>query len=493
MVRLLGRSISYAFLCSQLRWKWRPTGRLDILDLNDRTFLVTFHNDQDFLHALTGGPWTILDHYLVVHQWSPSFRTVDKPHKSVVAWIQLPELPVHFYHREVLFALGNLVGRTVKLDYHTENMERGKFARIAVELDMTKPLATRIRLDGFWQPVLYENLPEICFGCGRIGHTEESCSKKTGNVPNVISSAEVPVLPIEGSSPSSESPAGYGPWMQVTKRSKKQNRKVTQIAASSQGGESGRGGTSGKVNQKVNQQGKNDPARSSLGKEGKGKATSKAEDKKGNVSNPKGKVVGNGNDSLPDTSGTIAQEWRPVGLKENEKRPLSHGEVLKSGPLAGTGPSDSSLNQSVATGNLSPTHGTDISMFPSPPQPTTKENSDPNLPTASIRHRSQKPKSQQIAAREVRPKIMKESSKKPLSQNPQKARKLLQELSKSPSFPINPQSISEFMNNMRKTSKGNLQADTGKVNDLAMADNNDSAITPPPAFEAIGGQLATET
>ncbi|CAL1377735.1 unnamed protein product [Linum trigynum] len=175
VLRLLGRSVSYTYLCSQLRWKWRPVGNLDIMDLNNQTFLVTFNNDQDYLHALTGGPWTILDHYLLVHEWSPSFRTSDQPFKSVVAWIQFPELPVHFYHREVLFALGNLIGRTIKLDYHTEHLERGKFARLAVELDMTKPLATRIRLDGFWQQVTYENLPQVCFTCGRIGQNEDSC------------------------------------------------------------------------------------------------------------------------------------------------------------------------------------------------------------------------------------------------------------------------------------------------------------------------------
>ncbi|CAI0390569.1 unnamed protein product [Linum tenue] len=120
VVRLLGRSVSYAYLCSQLRWKWRPSGALDIIDLNNETFLVTCSNDQDYLTALSGGPWVILDHYLLVHPWSPDFRVSDKPHRSVVAWVQFPELPVHFYHREVLFAIGNLIGRTIKLDYHTE-------------------------------------------------------------------------------------------------------------------------------------------------------------------------------------------------------------------------------------------------------------------------------------------------------------------------------------------------------------------------------------
>ncbi|CAL1361813.1 unnamed protein product [Linum trigynum] len=50
VVHLLGRSISYAFLCSQLWWKWLPFGSLDIMDLNNDTFFVMFGDDQDFLY-----------------------------------------------------------------------------------------------------------------------------------------------------------------------------------------------------------------------------------------------------------------------------------------------------------------------------------------------------------------------------------------------------------------------------------------------------------
>ncbi|CAL1374354.1 unnamed protein product [Linum trigynum] len=493
VVRLLGRSISYTYLCSQLRWKWRPTGRLDILDLDDRTFLVTFHNDQDFLHALTGGPWTILDHYLVVHQWSPSFRTTDKPHKSVVAWIQLPELPVHFYHREVLFALGNLIGRTVKLDYHTENMERGKFARIAVELDMTKPLATRIRLDGFWQPVLYENLPEICFECGRIGHTEESCSRRMCNSANTTPPDANPLCSVEESSPSSESPAGYGPWMQVTRKSKKQNRKVTQNTAGNQGGDSGRGGNSGKANQKSNHQGKGDPVGANSGKEGKGKATSKANEKKGNNSSLKGKAVGNGNGQLPKINGTMIQEWRPVGLKEIEERPKAQEMDLSSGKQTGPSPTTTLTDKTFAEGPLSPVSGNSAPSTSHPSQPQTKENTDPNRQSVSIRHRSQKSKPQPPPVREIKPKIMKETSKKPSSHASPSARKMLQELSRTPNIPINPQSISEFLNSSKRPADGAPHSDSGKVNDLTMADNSDPAIGCPPAIEAPAGQSATES
>ncbi|CAL1395874.1 unnamed protein product [Linum trigynum] len=211
VIGLLGRSISYAYLCSQIRWKWRLTGHLDIMDLNNDTFLVTFNNEQDYLTALTEGPWVILDHYLVVHQWSPSFRTGQKPHRSVVAWIQLPELPVHFYHREVFVCLGESYWPHSEARLSHRAQERGKIARITMELDMSKPVPTRICLDGFWQAVQYENLPLICFECGCVGHTEESCLTKRSQ-----STMEIVVAQ-----------SGYGPWMQKGKAVKETNTSKT--------------------------------------------------------------------------------------------------------------------------------------------------------------------------------------------------------------------------------------------------------------------------
>ncbi|CAI0377775.1 unnamed protein product [Linum tenue] len=93
----------------------------------------------------------------------------------MVVSIQLPAFPVHFYHKEILLTLGNMIGREIKLDFHTQHQQRAKFARIAVELDLSKPLVTRIRLDGKWQYIEYENLPTCCFECGKIGHTSLTC------------------------------------------------------------------------------------------------------------------------------------------------------------------------------------------------------------------------------------------------------------------------------------------------------------------------------
>ncbi|CAL1393438.1 unnamed protein product [Linum trigynum] len=141
----------------------------------------------------------------------------------MVAWVQLPAFPVHFYHQEILFSLENMIGRAIKLDFHTQHQKHVKFARMAVELDLSKPLISRIRLDGKWQYIEYENLPKVCFECGKVGHTTATC-------PSLCESAVSIGIGTAAGSPekcSEESPeekAGFGSWMQVTRRSRRGTR-----------------------------------------------------------------------------------------------------------------------------------------------------------------------------------------------------------------------------------------------------------------------------
>ncbi|KAJ4844334.1 hypothetical protein Tsubulata_045261 [Turnera subulata] len=53
---------------------------------------------------------------------------------------KVPCVPVDWYHLELLYGLGNMVGKTVKVDEHTLKTERGQFAKVVVSVDLTKPL-----------------------------------------------------------------------------------------------------------------------------------------------------------------------------------------------------------------------------------------------------------------------------------------------------------------------------------------------------------------
>lgn len=119
-----------------------------MIDLENDFFLVKFKTEDDAQYALTQGPWSILGHYLTVQQWSPRFDCSTETIDSGVAWIRLPGMPLHYYHKRILRMLGQVIGKVIKIDYNTESGSRGKFARTAVELDLAKPLCSQFLLDG---------------------------------------------------------------------------------------------------------------------------------------------------------------------------------------------------------------------------------------------------------------------------------------------------------------------------------------------------------
>ncbi|MCI20923.1 hypothetical protein A2U01_0042086, partial [Trifolium medium] len=82
IVKLLGRRIGYKALETRLKQMWVRKGVINIIDLSNDYFLVTFSHEDDQYAALMDGPWFIYDHYLTVKEWNPNFNlasdTIEK-------------------------------------------------------------------------------------------------------------------------------------------------------------------------------------------------------------------------------------------------------------------------------------------------------------------------------------------------------------------------------------------------------------------------------
>lgn len=175
MVKLLGRYIGYTALCNWLGSLWNAALGVSVIDLENDYLFVRFQSERDAEFALTQGPWTIMGHYLIVQLWTPRFDNSMEEIESVIAWIHLLGMALHYYHKKILRMLGQIIGSIIKVDYNNESATRGKFARLTVEVALTKPLISQFFLDGKVQKVEYEGLPTICFGCGKYGHNHEAC------------------------------------------------------------------------------------------------------------------------------------------------------------------------------------------------------------------------------------------------------------------------------------------------------------------------------
>ncbi|GAY50046.1 hypothetical protein CUMW_123710 [Citrus unshiu] len=146
---------------------WSATKGFTVVDLAKDYYLVRFSNERDVEYALTEGPWTVMDHKILKAQ-------------------------------------------------------RGKFARVTVEIDLNKLLISQFNFEGRIQRVEYEYLPTICFGCGKIGHYKDACPdgaevvppEKVLPVPPMVAETQaVVVTELAG-----RSEMKFGSWMVVVRK-----------------------------------------------------------------------------------------------------------------------------------------------------------------------------------------------------------------------------------------------------------------------------------
>lgn len=230
IVKLIGRKLSYSSMVNRLKILWQTTHSFQVVDLENDYYSVKFVREEDYQNALSGGPWTIFGHYLTVHPWSPTCSTTQQQPTGLLVWVRLPGLPEGLYSRNLLNYIGSVIGTVAKIDGTTDSKTRGQFARLAVFIDTNKPLVSRIMIDGRIQRMEYECLPLVCFGCGRFGHSRESCSYV--NTPKNLS--EEPISETIGEPKGSnkkQEDDPFGPWMLVDRRKPRSSRKTAAASA----------------------------------------------------------------------------------------------------------------------------------------------------------------------------------------------------------------------------------------------------------------------
>ncbi|KAB2620717.1 hypothetical protein D8674_037697 [Pyrus ussuriensis x Pyrus communis] len=156
IIKIMGKSHTHNFILGR---------RFSLIDLENNFFIVKFGLESDMKNVLCGGPWIIAGQYLVMQKWRAGFD----PHSEIVG------LHVEWFNPEAMKRIGDLIGTTFRVDAHTASQVRGKYARVCVELDLTKSLIANVKVENCWYVVEYEGLHLVCFNYGCYGHRREQC------------------------------------------------------------------------------------------------------------------------------------------------------------------------------------------------------------------------------------------------------------------------------------------------------------------------------
>ncbi|XP_061371392.1 uncharacterized protein LOC133313981 [Gastrolobium bilobum] len=235
IVKLLGKRVGIKFFIARLDKMWSLKGAREFIDMKNGYLLVRFADEEDYTHVFQEGPWIIVGHYVIVQRWRPFFDPYDETFKKLAVWMRIPRLPIEFYTSHHLWQIGNLFGKTLKIDHNSirtrssgeEETTRAKFARICVEVDLRKGFLSKFKIAKHTFHVAYEGLHMICFACGRYGHRKDQCG---GSIPN----ADQQPTPIMTHSVQknirqevADEASAFGSWMIVQKPTRGRRARVS--------------------------------------------------------------------------------------------------------------------------------------------------------------------------------------------------------------------------------------------------------------------------
>jgi hypothetical protein len=175
IIKLLGKNIGYYQLRMRLKGVWKLNGGFELMNIGNGFFMVKIDLANDRAKVINRGPWMIFDHYLAVRNWSPEFVSSTAKINRAMVWVWISSLNLVFYDESFLMTMASAIGKPIKANMHTLNVERGHLARICIEIDIDQPVVGRLWIKDNWNKVKYEGLHLICSRCGYYEHLGRDC------------------------------------------------------------------------------------------------------------------------------------------------------------------------------------------------------------------------------------------------------------------------------------------------------------------------------
>ncbi|XP_075479285.1 uncharacterized protein LOC142520170 [Primulina tabacum] len=157
----------------------------------ENTYVFEFYSHRDWNRVLIGGPWNFSRNLLVFKELTGLSNPRSMSFKETNIWFQLHNIPLAFMHEDLLTKLGHQIGQVIEVDRGENGTCLGRFARIIIRLDITKPLRKCMRISVMREEediiilLVYEKLPDFCYACGRLGHSLRDCDEESANKVNL--------------------------------------------------------------------------------------------------------------------------------------------------------------------------------------------------------------------------------------------------------------------------------------------------------------------
>ncbi|KAE8807386.1 LRR receptor-like serine/threonine-protein kinase FLS2 [Hordeum vulgare] len=181
---------------------WCPIKGIDYKEVGENMFVFRFNQESGKKRALEDGPWMFEKDLVVVEDYDPGKRPEDYAFNEVPIWVRIFSLPLGMMNVHAAEVIGNIIGTYVEADVGGNGEAMGRFMRVKIRMNIDKPIMRGIMLDEAfmgtgqkqkrnmnidggreeeeeaWCRFEYVFLPDFCYVCGLVGHSDKMCERR---------------------------------------------------------------------------------------------------------------------------------------------------------------------------------------------------------------------------------------------------------------------------------------------------------------------------
>jgi len=125
-------------ITAKLQKLWKVKGPWHMLSLGRWLYEFFFASQEDMRTVWAAGTVSLKPGMLRLFEWTKDFNLHTQRQTHTQVWIRLWELPQEFWMERTLYEIAGAVGTPLLIDNVTRNRLYGHYARILVDLDLSK-------------------------------------------------------------------------------------------------------------------------------------------------------------------------------------------------------------------------------------------------------------------------------------------------------------------------------------------------------------------
>ncbi|KAK0582022.1 hypothetical protein LWI29_020550 [Acer saccharum] len=193
-------------LKEKLQSIWKLNSQWRLISLGRGFFQILLNSEEDKAQVWGIGSLHLKPGILRLQPWTQNFNPNTQRTTNAQIWVRFYDLPWEFWHPQILSDMARGVGIPLKFDRATLEGDYGHFARMLIDVDLSKPLPDSIMIevgeDCLFPTLYFENVPSFCSIEEMCNHSLSDSDPQEEYSP--LSVEDYLPQPVEDHSPSSD-------------------------------------------------------------------------------------------------------------------------------------------------------------------------------------------------------------------------------------------------------------------------------------------------